>query len=156
MPVSRRLWDSSVVIGYLAGDQRLNPACSQIIRQAERRETEILVSQMAIAETAYLRGQSDGDSERLIREFFTRDYIVPVSVDGPVSTVAQNLVRKYRNSPSIKAPDAIHLATAILWRIPVMETIDDPLIRFNQLEGSPRVSVRCPLYDGRQRLPGLL
>ena len=155
MPASRRLWDSSVVIGYLAGDQRIYPACPQIIRQAELRETEILVSQMAIVETAYLEGVSDRDSALLIKEFFSREYIVPVSVDGPVSSLAQDLVRKYRSGPRIKPPDAIHLATAILWRIPVLETIDDPLLRFDQLEGTPLVSVRHPLNDGRQQLPGL-
>ena len=156
MPASRRLWDSSVVIGYLAGDQRLYPACAQIIQQAERNETEILVSQMAVVETAYLKGQSDADSERLIREFFSREYVIPVNVDGPVSAIAQGLIRKYRSNPGIKPPDAVHLATAILWQIPVVETADGPLRRFNRLEGSPLVSVRFPLYDGRQRIPGLL
>ena len=156
MPAQRRLWDSSVVIGYLAGDQTIYGARSQIIQQAERGETEMLVSQMAIAETAYLSGQSDDESERLIREFFSRDYIVPVNVDGPVSFVAQRLVRKYRNSPSIRPPDAIHLATAVLWEIPYVETTDGSLMRFDQLEGNPPVSVRLPLYDGRHQMHGLL
>lgn len=156
MPASRRLWDSSVVIGYLAGDQRLNPVCPQIIQQAEGGETEILVSQMAVVETAYLRGLSDEDSERLIREFFGRDYIIPVNLDGPVSLIAQSLVRKYRNNPGIKPPDAVHLASAIFWQIPVLETVDQPLTRFDQREGSPPISVRFPRYDGRQRIPGLL
>lgn len=156
MPASRRLWDSSVVIGYLAGDQRLSPVCPQIIQQAESGETEILVSQMAVAETAYLKGLSDEDSERLIREFFGREYIIPVNVDGPISSIAQSLVRKYRNNPGIKPPDAVHLATAILWQIPILETVDQPFTRFDRLEGSPLVSIRFPLYDGRQRIPGLL
>lgn len=38
MPPERRLWDSSVVLGYLAGDQRVYPVCPQIIEQAEPRE----------------------------------------------------------------------------------------------------------------------
>lgn len=156
MPVSRRLWDSSVVIGYLAGDQRLSPVCPQIIQQAESGETEILVSQMAVVETAYLKGLSDEDSERLIREFFSREYVIPVNVDGPISSIAQSLVRKYRVNPGIKPPDAVHLATAILWQIPVLETVDQPFTRFDQLEGSPLVSVRFPLYDGRQGILGLL
>ncbi len=152
MPASRRLWDSSVIIGYLAGDQRLNPVCSQIIQQAERGETEILVSQMAIVETAYLRGLSDVDSERLIKEFFSREYVISVNVDGPVSSIAQSLVRKYRNNPNIKPQDAVHLATAILWQIPALETVDQPFTRFDGLEGSPPVSVRRPMYDGQQLL----
>ena len=115
-----------------------------------------MVSQMAVVETAYLRGLSDEDSERLIREFFGRDYIITVNVDGPVSSIAQSLVRKYKNNPGIKPPDAVHLASAIFWKIPVLETVDQPLTRFNQQEGSPLISVRFPRYDGRQRIPGLL
>ena len=152
MPPPRRLWDSSVVIGYLTGDQSIGLACSQIIRQAELKETEILVSQMAIVETSYLRGQSDEASERLIKEFFSREYIVPVNIDSYVSFIARDLVRKYRNSPRISPADAVHLATAIHWKIPVLETTDNPLIRFNQREGNPPVSVRRPLYDGPQQL----
>ena len=155
MPTLRRLWDSSVVIGYLAGYQELEPACSQIIQEAERGETEILVSQMAVVETAYLQGQSDQESERLIREFFSRDYIVPVNVDSPISSMAQGIVRNYRNSPSIKPPDAIHLATAVLWQIPCIETTNGPLMRFDRLEGSPPITVRRPIFDGRQQLPGI-
>ena len=151
MPSSRRLWDSSVIIGYLAGYQDLQQTCSQIIQQAERGETEILVSQMAVVETAYLKGKSDEDSESLIREFFGREYVIPVNVDSPVSAIAQGLVRKYRSNPGIRPPDAVHLATAIHWRIPVMETTDNRLTRFDRLEGSPPVSVREPLYDGQSR-----
>ena len=152
MPTPRRLWDSSVVIGYLAGYQDLEPTSSLIIQEAERKETEIFVSQMAVVETAYLRGLPDSESERLIREFFSREYIVPVNIDGPISFLSQGLVRKYRNSPSIKPPDAIHLATAVLWQIPCIETTNGPLMRFDLLEGSPLISVRHPLYDGRQQL----
>ncbi len=35
MPPSRRLWDSCIVIGYLAGSLDLMPDCPGIIRQAE-------------------------------------------------------------------------------------------------------------------------
>ena len=152
MPALRRLWDSSVVIGYLAGYKDIAPNCSQIIQQAERKETEILVSQMARVETAYLEGQSDSESERLIGEFFSREYVIPVNIDTEVSVIAQTLVRKYRANPNIRPPDAIHLATAILWKIPCLETTDLQLIRFDGLEGNPPVSVRRPLYDGPQLL----
>ena len=141
----RRLWDSSVVIGYLAGHTELELQYSQIIGQAEAGDLEIVVSEMARVETAYLKELPDAAAELLIQEFFSREYIIPVSIDEPVSTIARELVRKYRTSPSLKPPDAIHLATAILWRIPALETTDSDLLRLNQLEGNPLITVRKPL-----------
>ena len=149
---TRRLWDSSVVIGYLTGDQRIHSVCSQIIQQAERGNIEILVSQLAKSECAYIGGESDSGSERIIREFFGREYINSVNLDDAISGIVRGLIRKYRGSPSIKPLDAIHLATAIQWNIPIFETTDNPLLRFNQLEGNPPVTVRRPLYDGQQFL----
>ena len=145
----RRLGDSSVVIGYLAGHPELESSCSQIIGQAEAGGLEIVVSEMARVETAYLKEVPDPEAELLIREFFGREYIIPVSLDEPVSTIARELVRKYRASPSLKPPDAIHLATAILWRIPVLETTDSDLLRLHQLEGNPPITVRKPVYQGQ-------
>ena len=153
MPPARRLWDSVIVLGYLAGYEDLKPDCPLIIQQAQRGELEIIVSEMAKVEVAYLTGQSDSESEALIREFFSRDYIIPVSVDDPISTIARNLIRKYRNGPKIKPPDAIHLATAIQWHIPVIETADTDFLKFDRREGNPLISVRRPLYEGINPFP---
>jgi predicted nucleic acid-binding protein len=114
---------------------------------------EIVVSEMAKVETAYLSGLPDDESEALIREFFSRDYIVPVSVDDPVSTIARGLIRKYRNGPRLKPPDAIHLATAILWDIPIIHTTDPDLLRLDGREGTPVILVRKPLYEGPTVFP---
>ena len=151
---SRRLWDSSIVIGYLAGYANLEPDCSNIIRQAEAGDLEIVVSEMAKVETAYLAGRSDEESENLIREFFSRDYIIPVGIDAQVSDIARRLVRKYRIYPKLKPPDAIHLATAILWNIPIIETTDTDLLRMDQKEGNPPIITRRPLYVGTLPLLG--
>jgi len=106
-----------------------------------------MVSEMAKVEAAYLEGRSDIESEALISEFFSRDYIIPVSVDDQVSKIARGLVRKYRNSLRIRPPDAVHLATAILWHIPVIETTDPDLLRLNGSEGNPLIRIRRPLYE---------
>ena len=148
----RRLWDSSVIIGYLAGYSDLQTDCSQIIQQAGLGNAEIVVSEMAKVEVAYLSGHSDSESEDMIREFFSRDYVIPVSVDDPVSTIARDLIRKYRNEMRIHPADAVHLATAIQWSVPVMETTDHDLLRFDRREGNPPVRVRHPLYEGQQNL----
>ena len=152
----RRLWDSCVIIGYLAGEKDVAEACEQIIGQAERGELEIVVSTLAAVEAAYLKGYGDQDSEERIREFFSRNYIIPASIDIRVSSIARYLIRKYRTGPKkIKPPDATHLATAIQWRIPIVETKDPHLLRLDKHEGDPLITTRLPAYEGPIRLPGL-
>ena len=157
MPTTRRLWDASIIIGYLGRDDNLQADCDRIIQQAELGEVEIVVSEMAKVETAYLTGYSDSESEVIIQGFFNQDYVISVIVDNPVSTVARSLVRKYRTGPKLNPPDAVHLATAIYWNIPVFETTDNGLLRFDGMEGAPPIRVRRPLYEyeGPAEFPGV-
>ena len=155
MPLPRRLWDSCVIIDYLAGRAEVAEACKKIIAQAERGELEIVVSSIATIEVAYLEGSDDQDSEARIRELFGRNYIVPVGIDVQVASLARRLVRKYRSGPKLKPPDAAHLATAIQWGIPVIETTDPDLLRLDRQEGEPPITIRRPLYEGALRMPGM-
>ncbi len=113
MPVPRRLWDSCIVIGYLAGYPELKPDCLPLIEQAKRGEIEIVVSMIAEVESAYLEGYSDQESEARIKEFFSREYVIPVAIDTPLAALARQLIRKYRKTHKVKPNDAVHLATAI-------------------------------------------
>ena len=154
MPLPRRLWDSCVIIDYLAGSAKAE-ACNKIITQAERGELEIVVSTIATIEVAYLRGHDDQDSEARIRELFEREYVIPVAVDGRVASTARSLVRKYKSDPKLEPADAAHLATAIQWGIPVIETTDPDLLRLSRQEGTPPITIRRPLYEGPVRMPGV-
>ena len=155
MPPIRRLWDSSVILGYLAGHTEVAENCSRIIEQAQRGELEIVVSTMAATEVAYLEGSSDQDSEAKIRGFLSWDYIIPVALDVRVAATARELVRRYRNGPKLKPADAIHLATALQLRISILETTDPDLLRLDRLEGNPLITIRLPLYEGPNRMPGM-
>ena len=154
MPPPRRLWDSSVIIGYLAGDESVSEHCQLIVEQAERGELEIVVSALAAAEVSFLEGYSEEDSEDIIREFFGRDYVILVAVDARTAAAARSLVSRYRNEMRIKPADAIHLATAIQLSLSVLETTDNDLLRFSGLEGNPAIVVRAPLYEGPMQIPG--
>ncbi len=101
MPGPRRLWDSSVIIGYLAGEAGLAEPCGDIIAAAERGELEIAVSIEAAIEVAYLKGYNDDASERIIRELLGREYIIPIAVDLQVAAVARDLIRRHRTPPII-------------------------------------------------------
>ena len=155
MPLPRRLWDSCVLIDYLAGSAEVAEACNKIIAQAEMGVLEIVVSAMATIEVAYLEGSNDQDSEARIRELFGRSYIIPVAIDVQVASASRRLVRKYRSDPKSKPPDAAHLATAIQWGIPVIETTDPGLLRLDGLEGTPPIRIRRPVYEGPMRMSGM-
>ena len=156
MAVPRRVWDSCIVIGYLAGYDELKPDCLQIIEQAGRGELEIVVSAFTPIEVAYLQGYSDDDSESKIKEFFSRNYIILAAIDVPIAEIARKLIRKYQNAHGyrIRPLDAAHLALAIQWKVPILETTDTDLLRLNELEGTPPVVIRKPLYEGQPRLMG--
>ena len=151
MPPQRRLWDSCIVVGYLAGYEQLKPDCPKIIEQAGSGQIEIVVSAIATVEVAYLDGYSDGDAEARIREFFGRNYVVTIGLDARVAMITRGLIRKYRN---LKPPDAAHLATAMQWQIPIIETTDPDLLGLDKAEGTPPIVIRKPLYEGPQQLPG--
>ena len=153
MPIPRRFWDSNIVIGYLAGHLSLKAECDQIIEAGKRGELEILVSTMAEAEVAYLDGYTDSESEDLIREFFSRPYVVPAAFDRPVAAAARKLIRLGKAKRlSLKPPDAIHLATCEVHHIPILETSDPDLLRWNEQVGNPPIIIRVPVYEGQQRL----
>ena len=145
MPPPRRLWCSCIIIGYLAGDDALKEACPRIIEQAGRGELEIVVSAVAMAEVAYLKGVPVEDSEARIQEFFSRDYIVPIAIDPIVARAARGYIRGH----TLKPLDAIHLATAEVWRIPTLETTDPDLLKLDGRVGDPRITIRRPLYEGQ-------
>ena len=75
-------------------------------------------------------------------------------MDTRVAEISRGLIRKYRTSRKLKPPDAAHLATAIQWHIPIIETTDPDLLKLNQAEGNPLIEIRKPLYEGPQQLPG--
>lgn len=152
MAVPRRLWDSNLVLSYLSGDTQVQPDCDLIITQAEQGQLELVVSTMTQAEVAFLQGLSDSDSEAKIREFFSRNYVITASYDITVAKIARRLIRTYR--PNFKAPDAVHMATALLWHIPILETTDTDLLRLDRKEGNPPLIIQKPKYQGKQPLPG--
>jgi predicted nucleic acid-binding protein len=58
---------------------------------------------------------------RKLRLFFQHEYIVLRAVDRFIAEQARELIWKY----GVKPKDSIHLATAIRWRIPTIDSFDD-------------------------------
>lgn len=145
---SRRLWCSCVVIDYLKGEARAKTACESIIKTAEAGETEIVVSAVCLAEVITV--ESGPDSIERIGSFFRQPYVVVAQVDFRVGEIAADIRRKTK----LKTLDALHLATAVRFAIPTLETFDDDdLIPLDGQFGDPAVLIRHPRPEAQTRLP---
>jgi predicted nucleic acid-binding protein len=98
----------------------------------------------AEVEVVKFEGVDDAEAEKKIIEFFGRSYVVRAAVDLNVAEKARYLVRTYK----IKPPDAVHVATALVHNVPIMETFDGNLVEISGKEGSPLLVIRTPLYEG--------
>ncbi len=133
---TRRVWDASTIIRYLAGSEDAKPDVPRIIDDAVRSETGIVVSAIAECEVAKLEGYDDATAESRITDFFNRPYIIRATVDPFVASETRRLVRER----GLKPPDAIYLATAIRLQVPLLETYDGDLLALNGEEGQPNCS----------------
>ncbi len=141
MAVDRRMWCSCTIIDYLKGAERAKP-CIEIIEHQRQGVREIVTSVLAEAEVAHLGADiSHSDAEAMIKEFFGRLYIVRVPVDRFIAEEARRLVRSHSG---LKALDAVHIATALRWKVPLLETFDDVLLALDGKEGDHRWASSCP------------
>lgn len=129
-----------------------------LVERAMAGEIEIVVSAYAEVEVVKLDDEISDDDERMIRDFFAQDFIIRADLDPLVAEIARQLVRRYPRVGGLTrvAPkDAVHLATALRWKVPIFETFDDRLIeRISQNPGllPGELTVRRPFSEGQQRL----
>ena len=150
----RRVWDTSVIIDFLEGAPRAKPHVPLIIEAAERGETRIVVSVFAEIEVAKIDGVLTEEQEEMIKEFFGRPYVHRAQLDQRIAEIARRITRTTsldRNMQTIKPKDAVHIATAERWQIPIFECYDIPLIKTLRDHPGlvPGVTVREPLYEGQ-------
>ena len=100
-----------------------------------------------------------GDLTKDLQDKFTallkRKDVLPVNVDRTISRLAGEIRDYYRGqSPkqSIQGMDAIHLATAILYKVDEFHTFEPRIIRYNgNLAGHPLVI--CEPRSKEPKLP---
>ena len=68
------------------------------------------------------------ENEKKIADFFKNDFIIIRNLDRKTGTYARELIWRYSK---LKPKDSIHLSTAILCKVPVLNTFDRDLLKLN-------------------------
>jgi predicted nucleic acid-binding protein len=133
-------WDSSVWIAYLQDETTGRKpgeleGAKDMVAQADRGKLVIVTS--VIGRIEVLATQLDAEGRDRFRKVFERRAFQEPGVDRRVADVAAGIRESaLADGRKIKTPDAIHIATAIVYEIPKVHTLDDKLLA---ISGTPIV-----------------
>lgn len=147
MPIELIYWDSVTFLALFRQEAGRVDQCAGTLERAEAGEVCIFTSALTIAECLWLRGNPKIPKNRadIVRGFFRRSFIRVRNVTRKTSELAQDLVW----DSGIRPKDAIHVATAIEGRVPILETFDTGLIGKS---GTGGIIIREPLGPAQSRL----
>lgn len=150
MSVERIYWDSDPFLGWLQNEVDKAELCKGTIERAEAGEVLLVTSALTLAEVLWQKGSPKLAQDKLttLRKFFRRSYVRVVNVTRTIAEEAQEVVLLN----GIKPKDAIHVATAVSLKIPILETFDKDLIGKSGLVGSSPLTIRKPLLPKQQKL----
>jgi len=122
-------WDTCLFLSWIKDEQRPSDEMSgvrEFIEKAKRREITIMTS--VITHSELLQSHLPAGMERLFTGFLRR--IQNKGVDIKIARLAHDLRDYYvqrkdeNNDKTLSTPDALHLATAILYRANEFHTFD--------------------------------
>ena len=126
--LQRVYWDSNVGLGLINGEAKKLRAIEDVYNAARSGSYEIWTSTLSFVEVFRIKGEEQNPkpypSEPLdkIEEVFEQEFVKLVPVDVEVAKLARRLLRENRALPS--RPDAIHLASALIWSVETLHTYD--------------------------------
>lgn len=117
--------DEKVVVGNIT--EARGTMCRAVIEAAKKGALEILTSSLNLVEVC----KSTTISNDKIAAFFESDYVLLVNLDRAVGERARDLMN---SGYSLKPPDAVHLATAVISPdVEQFQTFDDRLLKLDGL-----------------------
>lgn len=153
MSVDVRYWDSVVFLALFLAEPGRVEACEAALEEAEKGKVLIVTSALTLAEVLALRGEPrllpDAALKKLVIEFFKNEYIAVQNVTRSVAETARDLVWDF----GIKPKDAVHVASALSVKAPVLETFDGGLVAKSGKVGTPRLLIREPQSKSQAGLP---
>jgi len=148
--MDRRYWDSDAFLGYLNGEQDKADACQTVLDAAESGRILIVTSALTIAEVLHVKRQKPVPVEKReqISKFFKQPFIAIQNVTRKIAEYAQVVYWDH----GIEPKDAIHVSTAIINRIGVLNTFDGYLLGCNGKVGDPPLKIEKPYEPGQKNL----
>ena len=122
-------WDSCLFLAWLKDEERKSgemDGVREVIERSKRREARIVTSVITFVEV--LSGKIPAGMDTLFAGLMKR--VNRLGVDSKVATVAHDIRNHYSTRPkefdgkTLSTPDAIHLATAIIYRVTEFHTFD--------------------------------
>lgn len=119
-------WDSNAFLGFLNDEPDKAEVCGHVLQAAENGLLVIVTSALTLAEVIYMKGSTRLPIEQRAKvdAFFKAEHISVRNVTRATTELARDLVW----DKNIRPKDAIHVATACLYEVPVLHTYDDKLI----------------------------
>jgi predicted nucleic acid-binding protein len=149
MALDRRYWDSDAFLGYLRGEPDKISECESVLEAAEDRRLIIVTSALTLAEVLYVKGKSaiPKEDRDKVSSFFKQPYISVQNVTRRISEYAREVFWDY----GIRPKDAIHVATAVILKVPVLNSFDKVLLGADSKIGNPPLRIQKPHEPGQRK-----
>lgn len=123
-------WDACIFIAHLKDEQRQNPRDMQGVNELanlfDQGQLELTTSTITITEV--LESTISPVAYRMFRSLFSRRNFHLIEVSREIAEISHEIRNFYYDEsmgqPTVKTPDAIHLATAIWFQCGVFYTFD--------------------------------
>ena len=120
-------WDANVFIAWLKGETCWPPSVitgmNDVAREVSENRAVLFTS--TVTNTEILQGTLTQTQKTRLADLMQRTNVLQIAADARITDRA-SAIREYYNTRGnkIKTPDAIHLATAILYKANEMQTMD--------------------------------
>lgn len=144
-------WDTDVFIHRFQRTPEHIAVLEQITDAAEHGDIVFVQSTFTISELVKdPEGEKLTDEqESIIESFFENDFVIVRTLTEQIAFLSRKIARDY----GLKPGDAVHVATAIFWEVPILHTYDEKLLSKNGLIGDPPLTIERPSFVGQANLP---
>ena len=140
-------WDTDVFIHRFQRTPAHITILQQLTDAAERGGIMFVQSTFTIAE---LVKDPEGEKltvvqESLIEDFFENDFVTVRTLTEQIAFLARKIAREY----GLKPGDAVHVATALFWKVPILHTFDQKLLNKAKLMSDLSIRIEKPAWVGK-------
>ena len=136
--VPKLYWDSCAWLGLLNGEADKKRELEIVYGQSRQGQFEIWTSTLSMIECRRLKSEEHeakpltAENAQTIKDIFSQPFVKPIPLDVQISEMSRTI---WRSTPGLgKFQDAVHVASAIRWNVPILHTYDrDDLLH---LDGS--------------------